>query len=526
MTNSIGEVTDNEVIFIIGSNTTENHPVIGTKMKQAQKKGAKVIVADPREIEMGKRADVFLQLKPGTNIALLNGIMHHIIENNLCDEEFIKERTENFEEVKLTVKDYTPAKAAEICGVNEEDIIKAAELYASTHKAGIYYAMGITQHTTGTHNVMAISNLALMCGNVGKEFGGINPLRGQNNVQGACDMGALPSDLPGYQKVFKEEIATKFEKAWGTKLSREVGLNLSEMLDGAITGDVRFLYIMGENPMVSDPDIKHVKHALESVDFLVAQDIFLTETAELADVVLPAASFAEKDGTFSNTERRIQRVRKAVEPIGDSKPDWKIFMDIMHRLGDDKVYLHPSEIMDEIASVTPQYGGIDYDRIDELGLQWPCPTKTHPGTKYLHKEAVARGRGLFFPVEYVPSAEVVDKEYPFILTTGRVLYHYHTRTMTGRVEELNSKAPHNYIEINEVTAHKMHVIDGDIVKVTSRRGSVEIPVKVTDIIDEGVVFIPFHYADGAANYLTSTAKDPICKIPELKVATVKIEKVS
>ena len=526
MTNSIREVVDNEVIFIIGSNTTENHPVIGTKMKQAQKKGAKVIVADPREIEMGKKADVFLQIKPGTNIALLNGMMHYIIENELYDKDFIEERTENFEEVKLAVKDYTPAKAAEICEVKEEDIIKAAQIYASTHKAGIYYAMGITQHTTGTHNVMAISNLALMCGNVGKESGGINPLRGQNNVQGACDMGALPSDLPGYQKVFKEEIASKFEDAWKTKLSREVGLNLSDMLDGAISGDVRLLYIMGENPMVSDPDIKHVKEALESVDFLVVQDIFLTETANLADVVLPAASFAEKDGTFTNTERRVQRVRKAVEPIGDAKPDWKILMDIINKFGYRNIYLHPSEIMDEIASLTPQYGGIDYDRIDQTGLQWPCPTKTHPGTEYLHKDAIARGRGLFFPTDYVPSNEVVDKEYPFILTTGRILYHYHTRSMTGRVEQLNQKAPHNFMELNEVTANKMHINDGEIVRVTSRRGSVEIPVRVTDIIGENVVFIPFHYADGAANYLTNTAKDPICKIPELKVATVKVEKVS
>ncbi len=526
MTNSIREVSDNEVIFIIGSNTTENHPVIGTKMKQAQRKGAKVIVADPREIEMGEKSDVFLQINPGTNIALLNGMMHHIIENELYDKEFIEKRTENFEEVKLAVKDYTPAIAAEVCNVREEDIIKAAEIYASTHKAGIYYAMGITQHTTGTHNVMAISNLALMCGNVGKEFAGINPLRGQNNVQGACDMGALPSDLTGYQKVFKEEIATKFEDAWGTKLSREVGLNLSDMLDGAISGDVRFLYIMGENPMVSDPDIKHVKDALESVDFLVAQDIFLTETAELADVVLPAASFAEKDGTFTNTERRIQRVRKSVDPIGDSKPDWRILMDIMNKSGDRSLYLHPSEIMDEIASLTPQYGGIDYARIDEIGLQWPCPTKSHPGTEYLHKEAVARGRGLFFPVDYTPSAEVVDKEYPFILTTGRLLYHYHTRSMTGRVEELNEMAPHNFMEINEVTANKLHIKDDEIVRVTSRRGSVEVPARVTDIIGEDIVFMPFHYADGAANYLTNTARDPICKIPELKVSTVKIEKIN
>ena len=525
MTNSVRETVDNDVLFVIGSNTTENHPVIGTQMKQAKKKGAKIIVADPRRIELADQADVFLQIKPGTNIALLNGMMNYIIENELYDKEYIDKRTENFEEVKQVVKDYTPEKVAEICEVNKDDIIKAARIYAESDRAGIYYAMGITQHTTGTHNVIAISNLALMCGNIGKEFAGVNPLRGQNNVQGACDMGCLPSDLPGYQKVFKEEIAEKFEKAWGVSLSRQVGLAISEMIHGAETGDIKFLYIMGENPMVSDPDITHVQHALESVDFLVVQDIFLTETAEFADVVLPAASFAEKDGTFSNTERRVQRVRKAIEPVGNAKADWQILMEIMNKAGYNKIYLDTSEIMDEIASVTPSYGGITYERIEDEGIQWPCPTKEHPGTKYLHKEAIARGRGLFFPVEYTGSAETKSEEYPFILTTGRVLYHYHTRTMTGRVDGLNKKVPSSFIELNEVTANKMGIKDGEVVKVTSRRGNINIAVKVTDIVDEDVVFIPFHFAEGAANYLTNTKLDPIAKIPELKVAAVKIEKL-
>lgn len=526
MTNSIRETLDNDLMFIIGSNTTENHPVIGTMMKQAKRKGAKIIVADPRRIELADKADVFLQIKPGSNIALLNAMLNYIIENDLYDKEYIEARTENFEEVKQSVKDYTLDMAAEVCDVKAEDIAKAARMYAESNAAGIYYAMGITQHTTGTHNVIAISNLALACGNIGKENAGVNPLRGQNNVQGACDMGGLPSDFPGYQKVFKEEIVEKFEKAWGVKLSNKVGLSISEMLNAAEKGDIRCLYIMGENPMVSDPDINHVEHALKNTEFLVVQDIFLTETAELADVVLPAASFAEKDGTFSNTERRVQRVRKAIEPVGDSKPDWKIFMEIMNRMGYDKIYLHPSEIMDEIAYVTPSYGGITYDRIENEGIQWPCPTKQHPGTKYLHKEAIARGRGLFFPVEYVESAEAKDDEYPFILTTGRVLYHYHTRTMTGRVHGLNKKVPESFIELNEVTANKMNIKDGEMVRVTSRRGTIDIKVKVTDIIDEDIVFIPFHFAEGAANYLTNTALDPIAKIPELKVAAVKLEKIS
>lgn len=525
MTNSIGEILNTDAMFVIGSNTTENHPVIGTVMKQAIKKGARLIVADPRRIELAEYADVFLQLKPGTNIALLNGMMNVIVEKKLYDEKYIEERCENFEDLLEIVSEYTPERVAEICGVNADDIIKAATIYAEADKAGIYYTMGVTQHSTGTAAVMSISNLALMCGNVGKESGGVNPLRGQNNVQGACDMGALPSDLPGYQKVFKEEVAEKFEEAWGSKLSREVGLTVSEMFDGADKGNIKFLYIMGENPMVSDPDINHVKHCLDSVDFLVVQDIFLTETAELADVVLPAASFAEKDGTFSNTERRIQRVRKAIDPIGNSKPDWKILMDIMNSLGYNKKYFHPSEIMDEIAELTPQYGGINYDRIEEQGIQWPCPDTEHEGTKYLHKAAIARGRGLFMPAEYTKSAEMTDKEYPFIFTTGRILYHYHTRTMTGRVEGLNALAPESYVEINETTAAKWGISEGDKVRLTSRRGEIITSARITDIIDEGVLFMPFHYAEGAANYLTNTALDPTAKIPELKVAAVRMTKV-
>lgn len=528
MTNSIEEILNTDAIFVIGSNTTENHPIIGATMKQAIKKnGTKLIVADPRRIELAEYADVYLQLKPGTNIALLNGIMHVIIQKGLYDRKYIEERTENYEELANVVKEYTPERVAEICGVNADDIVKAAMIYGEAEKAGVYYTMGITQHTTGTNGVMSVSNLALLCGNVGKESAGVNPLRGQNNVQGACDMGALPSDLPGYQKVFKEEVAEKFEKAWNTKLSRKVGLTVSEMLNNAEEGHIKFMYIMGENPMVSDPDINHVRKSLNNLDFLVVQDIFFTETCELADVVLPAASFAEKDGTFSNTERRIQRVRKAVEPVGNAKPDWQILMDIMNLLGYKKKYFEPSEIMDEIALLTPSYGGIDYERLeDRMGIQWPCPDKEHAGTKYLHKAAIARGRGLFMPAEQVDSAEMPDKEYPFVFTTGRILYHYHTMTMTGRVEGLNKKASGNYVEINEITANKMGIEDGDLVKITSRRGEVVVPARVTDIIDENVLFMPFHFSEGAANYLTNTAIDPIAKIPELKVAAVRLEKIS
>lgn len=524
MTNAIEEIKHNDAIFVIGSNTTENHPVIGAMMKQGIQKGSKLIVADPRKIELADYADVFLQIKPGTNIALLNAMMHVIIQEGLHDKKYIEERTENFEAIEELVRDYAPERAAEICGVDPQDIIKAARIYAEADKAGIYYAMGITQHSTGTRGVMSISNLALLCGNVGKEYAGINPLRGQNNVQGACDMGALPSDYPGYQKVFKDEVCEKFEKAWGKKLSKKVGRTISEMLDGCEDGSIKFLYIMGENPMVSDPDINHVQKALEKVNFLVVQDIFMTETAEFADVILPASSFAEKDGTFTNTERRVQRVRKAIEPVGDSKPDWQILMDLMNGLGDSCRYKNPAEIMDEIAGLTPQYGGIDFGRIDTMGIQWPCPSKDHPGTPYLHKEAIARGRGLFMPAEYTQSAEQPDKDYPFIFTTGRILYHYHTMTMTGRVEGLNKLAPRSYVEINEITAQKMGIQDGDEVKLSSRRGEITTYAKVTEIIDEDVLFMPFHYAQGAANYLTNTALDAESKMPELKVAAVRIEK--
>jgi len=525
MTNSIEEILDNDAIFVIGSNTTENHPVIGTFIKRAVRNGAKLIVADPRRIELADYADVFLQIKPGTNIALVNGMINVIIENDLYDKEFVEKNTENFEELKEVVKDYTPEVVAQICGVDKDDIIKAAHIYAEADRAGIYYAMGITQHTTGTHSVMSLSNLSLICGNIGKEGAGINPLRGQNNVQGACDMGGLPTDLPGYQKVFKDEAREKFEKAWKVKLPNKVGLTVAEIMNEAEKGKVKFLYIMGENPMVSDPDINHVRKALENLDFLVVQDIFLTETAEYADVVLPAASFAEKDGTFTNTERRVQRIRKAIEPVGDAKADWQILADIMVRLGHEKKYFHPSEIMDEIRSVTPSYGGITYDRIEEEGIQWPCPNENHPGTKYLHKGSIARGKGLLVAVEHRDSAEVPDEEYPFILTTGRLLYQYHTRTMTGRVEGLNKLAPKSFVEINEVTANKLNINNGEKVRLISRRGSIITTAKVTEIVDENVVFMPFHYSDGAANYLTNSKLDEIAKIPELKVAAVRIEKV-
>ncbi|MGF7060081.1 formate dehydrogenase major subunit [Brassicibacter mesophilus] len=526
MTNSIEEIDESDAIFIIGANPRENHPVIGARIKRAKQNGAKLIIADPRRVNMAEIADVFLQIEPGSNIALINGMMHVIIKEGIYDKEYVDKYTEGFEELKKLVEKYDPQRCAEICGVNAEDIIEAARIYAKAKPASIFYAMGITQHKAGTNGVMTLSNLALLCGNIGKLGAGINPLRGQNSVQGACDMGGLPNVYPGYQKVSDEKITAKFEKLWNTELSRKEGLTIPEMMDAAIEGKIRYMHIFGENPMISDPDINHIKHALEHCEFLIVQDIFMTETAEFADVVLPGLSYAEKDGTFTNTERRVQRIRKAVKRDSDRKADWQVIMDLINVLGNEKkIYNHPSEIMDEISLANPSYVGIDYDRIDNEGLQWPVKDKSHHGTKYLHKNAPIRGRGLFVPSEQELAGEQADDEYPFILTNGRNLYHYHSRTMTGRVDGLNKKSPKSYVEINPRTLTNLGISNGDKVKIISRRGEVITTVVETDRIIENLFFMPFHFADGPANMLTGTILDEKCKIPELKITAVKIEKI-
>ncbi len=524
MTNSISEVALQDVIFVTGSNTTETHPVIGAKIKQAVKKGAKLIVAEPRRIELAQKADVFLQIKPGTNVALLNGMMNVIISENLHDKEFIKTRTENYEELEKMIKEYTPERVAEICCIDAEDLKKAARMYAKANKAGIFYSMGVTQHSTGVNGVMSVSNLALVAGKLGKEGCGVNPLRGQNNVQGACDMGALPGDYTGYQKVANDEARAKFEKAWGVTLPPKPGLTVTEVTGGAAKGTIKMIYIMGENPMISDPDVNHVEKALNAVDFLVVQDIFLTETAALADVVLPACTYAEKEGTFTNTERRVQRVRAAIKPVGESKPDWLILKELMEVLGYKNTFNSAKEIMDEINAITPSYGGITYDRLETETLQWPCPTTDHKGTPILHKEKFTRGLGLFKPAEYTPSAELPDAEYPYILTTGRILYQYHTRSMTGREAGLTKISGDSFVQMNPETAAKFGVRDGDKVTVTTRRGSITIDAVVTDKVVPEVVFIPFHYFEGSANRLTVAAVDPVAKIPEFKVCACALAK--
>ncbi|PIY31564.1 MAG: formate dehydrogenase subunit alpha [Candidatus Infernicultor aquiphilus] len=525
MTNSIGELEDADCIFVIGSNTTEQHPLIARYIMRARAKGAKLIVADPRLIPLTQFADYHLRQRPGTDVALLNGFMNVILKEGWEDKKFINERTEGFAELKEVVKKYTPEYVEKITGIPKELIMEAARIYAQAKSASLVYSMGITQHTTGVDNVVSCSNLALLTGNVGRPSTGVNPLRGQSNVQGACDVGALPNVYSGYQSVADENTHAKFEKAWDTELPSQPGLTVVEMMNEAAKGNLKAIYIMGENPMLSDPDIHQVKKALENLEFLVVQDIFLTETAQLADLVLPGTSYAERDGTFTATDRRVQRIRKAIEPRGESKPDWQIICALARKMGSKGFeYSSPAEIMDEIASVTPIDGGIGYERIEDIGLQWPCPSKEHPGTPYLHQGKFSRGKGKFFGIEFKEAAELPDADYPFILTTGRTIFHYHTGTMTRRTEALNREVPTGYVEINFKDAEKLNIFEGEIVSVKSRRGKIEVKVQVTRKVPEGVIFIPFHFAESPANALTNSAFDPVAKIPEYKVCAVQVEK--
>jgi formate dehydrogenase (NAD+, ferredoxin) subunit len=528
MTNTVKEIKKSDVLLVTGSNTTEAHPVIATKMKQAVRNGSKIIVVDPRRIALVDHAELFVQIKPGTNIAFFNSVLSVIVEEGLADEEYIAQRTENFDSIKELLSDYTPEKVAKICNVEPEEIRKVARLYGNAERAGIYYAMGVTQFSTGTKGVFSLSNLALATGNLGKEGTGINPLRGQNNVQGSSDMCAAPSHYPGYQHVTNPEVVKNFEKSWGVdNLPSEVGLTATEIIDEA-GKSIKLLYIMGENPMVSDPDITHVKHSLEQLDFLVVQDIFMTETANLADVVLPATTQYEKEGTITNTERRIQRVRKVVDAPGLARADWEILSEITRRIGYENKFTSPSEIMDEIATVNPAYGGVNYERLENIkGLQWPCPSIDHEGTRFLHESKFTRagGKATFMPAEYTDPKEVPDNDYPLIFTTGRVLYHWHTRSMTGRVEGLHETVPKSYIEIHPEDAKKLGIVNDELVKVSSRRGELTTNALITRRVDEQVIFMPFHFAESAANLLTNTVIDDIAKIPELKVCSCRVEKI-
>ena len=522
MTNSIDEIVGNDVLFIIGSNATEAHPIIGNKMKQAHLRGAKLIVVDPRRTELAEHAHLWLRLKPGTDNALVNGMLHTIISNGWHDQAYIDARSEGFADLWETVKDYPVERAAEITGVPAEIIVAASELYATTRKAGIFYTLGITEHTVGTANVMNLANLGMVTGHIGVENAGVNPLRGQNNVQGSCDMGALPNSFPGYPSVLDFEAQQKFAEAYGVQMPQNMGLRIPEMFDLAVHGTLKAMFIMGEDPALTDADANHVRKALGNLDFLVVQNIFMTETAKYADVFLPAALYAEKDGTFTNTERRVQRVRKAVEPPGDARPDWEIIQDLGTRMGIAWHYDSPEDIFEEIRTVVPQYAGMTYDRLGEQGLQWPCPTEDHPGTRFLHQGQFTRGKGLLQGIPFQQPAELTDDEYPILLTTGRMLYHYNI--MTRHSQNLEWLRPYELAEVNPADAERLGLVENELVRVTSRRGSITTRITVTEQVPPGTMFMTFHFKESPVNELTNSAGDPVTKTAEFKVCAVRMEK--
>ena len=540
MSNSMDDVVQHaQAMLIIGSNTSEQHPVFGTKIRQAVlRRGVKLVVADPRRIDITDFATLHIRQQPGTDIALLNGLMHIILEKGWQDQDFIDGRTENFDEFKATIDRYPPETAAEITGVPVETMYEAAEILSQNRPMAVIWAMGITQHITGVRNVMDLANLQMLLGNMGIPGGGVNPLRGQNNVQGACDLGGLPNVYPGYQSVTVETSRQKFEAAWGVPLPDKVGMTVTELIPAAAEGKVRGLYILGEDPIMSDPDSSHIRHCLEMCEFILLQEIFPSETAPYADVILPGANFAEKTGTFTNTERRVQMVHKAVEPPGEARPDWEITADLARRMlttgqrqpSDGQFagweYADSSEIMSEINALTPSYGGITHARLEKgERLQWPCPNLDHPGTPILHVGKFARGSGRFMPIDHLPPAELPDKEYPMILTTGRVLYHWHGGEMTRRAKGLLEVYSQALIEVNPFDADRLGLNGSRRVRVTSRRGSIEAQAWITDRVPPGMVFANFHFPEASANELTHASLDPVAKIPEYKVSAVRVEKV-
>ena len=530
MTNPITDIAENaDVIMLVGSNPEEAHPVIGMQIRRAAERGTKLIVVDPRDIGLSKLADVHLKLKPGTNVAFANGMARELIHEGLIDRAFIDERSEGFDDFAAMVERYTPEYVAEICGIDARDLVAAAHTYGEAGAAAIVYCLGVTEHTGGTEGVMSLSNIAMITGNYGKPGCGVNPLRGQNNVQGACDMGATPADFPGYQKLANAEVMERYEKHWGVEIPKWKGIYATDCFPKMITGDIKGLFIFGEDPVRTDPDTTHVIHALESLDFLVVDDLFLTETAKYADVVLPGRSYAEKEGTFSNTERRVQRIRTAVTIPGQTRLDTDIFIDLMNRMGYAQPYLTSAQIMDEIAELTPSFHGISHARLDSVevagrGLQWPCTSADHPGTPIMHVGKFTRGIGAYSLAEYIPSAEQPDDDFPLILTTGRVLAQYNACAMTDKTPGLNEISGESFIEINDEDAERLGISDGDRVNVTSRRATIQSTAHVSGKTNPGQTWMPFHFQDGNANWLTNAALDRICATPEYKVCAVRVEK--
>ena len=540
MSNSMDDVANQaQAMLVIGSNTTEQHPVFGTMIRQAVlRRKVKLVVADPRRIDLTDYATLHLRHRPGTDVALVNGLMQIILEKGWEDKDFIAQRTEGFEEFKAVVNQYPAEKTAEITGVPIGKLYQAAEILALNRPMAVMWAMGITQHIVGVRNVMDLANLQMLLGNMGVPGGGVNPLRGQNNVQGACDMGGLPNVYPGYQAVPLEAARVKFEQAWGVPLSPNIGLTVTEMIPSIPEGKIRALYILGEDPVMSDPDSNHIRHCLASCEFIVLQEIFPSESAVYADVLLPGVSFAEKTGTFTNTERRVQMVNKAIEPIGEAQPDWWITAELAKRViavGERKPgealfagwdYRDSEQIMAEIGALTPSYAGISHARLSKgERLQWPVKDIEHGGTPILHVNQFARGKGKFAPIEHIPPAELPDDDYPVVLSTGRVLYHWHGGEMTRRAKGLSAVYSEALIEVNPEDALRMGLNGKRRVKVSSRRGSIEAEAWVTDRVPPGMVYANFHFPEASANELTIAALDPVAKIPEYKVCAVKVEAI-
>ncbi len=527
MSNSMNETIDADCILVTGSNTTEAHPVASLDIKAAaRERGARLIVVDPRRIEIADFATLWLRQRPGTDVVVFTAMCKVILDEALVDWNFVEERTENLEALVEALEDFSLEEAERISGVPAEDIATAARWYANAERAMIFWGMGISQSSHGVDNALSLINLAMLAGHLGKRSTGLNPLRGQNNVQGASDMGVLPNVFTTYQKTDDEEIVQKFERAWGARLTRVPGMVATEIVPAAAEGRVKAMLIMGENPMMSEPDLHHTEKALRNLEFLCAIDIFMNETGEIADVVLPAASLAEKDGTTTNTDRRVQRIRKAVEPPGQARADWRVLADLATRMGYPMNYNHPREIFDEMRTVTPGYAGINYERIEQQGIQWPCPTEDHEGTPYLYADGFPRGLGKFFPLEYRPPVELPDEEYPYVLSTGRILYHWHGGTISRESPSLAGIYPKGVVEIHPEDGLKLGLESGDWMKVASRRGEVVAEAKLTDRSPLGVVFISFHWKEAAANVLTINELDPVAKIPEYKYCAVNVQKVA
>ena len=531
MTNGFDSIKEADYIFCIGSNNMEAHPLFGRKLIQAQKNGAKLVVLDPRYTPTAKIADEYVQFKTGTDVALMNAMIKVIIDNELQDDEFIKNRTKGFDELKETVQKYDLETVSEITHISPETIEELAIEYAKADKAAIVYSLGITEHSHGADNVMSTANLAMLTGNIGRQGTGVNPLRGQNNVQGACDMGALPSDYVGYRKVADQETTDWFNEYYGTNLPAKPGLTLVEMMNAAHSGDLKVLYIHGEDPVLSDADIKHTKEALANLDMLIVQELFMTDTAQCADVVLPAAGWGEQEGTFTNGERRVQCLHKAQEPPEGAMLDWKIMEEIAVRMGVPREKFHyesAEEIFEEIRECAPIFAGMNRERLDTPeALHWPCPSVDDPCQPLMHKDKFAHpdGLGIFQALEHRGPVEVPDEEYPLLLTTTRVLFHYHA-AMTRRCKTLDNEVKTGFIEINTEDAKELGIINNEIVKASSRRGEIEIPARVTDDIKKGIVNIPMHFTECAANMLTnSDSFDPKCKMVELKACAIKVEKI-